>query len=98
MRAPNDAPTSGWLRLQQKFPNLKEYKYQRPPNGTIAVVGFLGFTTTVAVIMFVLPKLYNDYYRQSQTQKRQLIGATDREELAQGMRPWSDPFDRDRKK
>lgn len=96
MRVPDNAPTSGWLRLQQKFPSLKEYKFKKPPNGTIAVISFLGFTSTFVIIMFVMPKYYNEYYRESQTQKRNLIGATNREELAQGMRPWSDPFDRDR--
>jgi hypothetical protein len=98
MRVPTGAPTAGWLRLQQSYPKLKEYKFKKPPNGTLYVLGFLGVTSTFVIIMFVVPKIYNEYYRESQTRLRSMIGATNQEELAQGMRAWSDPFDRERKK
>lgn len=98
MRVPTGAPSSGWLWLTQKFPNLKKYEFKRPPTGTIAVIGFISFTSIAVLVMFIMPKYYSDYYRKVQTEKRALIGATDREALAQGLRPWSDPFDRESKK
>ena len=91
MRVPEGAPVSGWLRLQKKFPALKSVS--RPPLGTVAVIA------TVSVIVFgiyavgIEPKIHNDYYKESQQQKRALINKS-KEELAQGLRPWSDPFDR----
>lgn len=97
MRAPKSAPTAGWLRLQQIFPSLGKYKFKRIPNGTLIVYAFLGFTSVATFVMFVMPMYYRDYYRQAQTENRSLIRAT-REEMAQGMRPWSDPFERESKK
>ncbi|KAI6218329.1 Histone deacetylase 6 [Aphelenchoides fujianensis] len=97
MRLPAGAPSSGLLRLQQKFPNLVgRLKFKRPPNGTLAVWGFLGLTGTAGFFMFVMPHIYRDFYRQSQSEKRAHIHA-DRVELAGGLRPWSDPFDREKK-
>jgi hypothetical protein len=98
MRIPAGAPSSGWLWLLQKFPNLKKYEVRRPPTGTLVVVGFIGFTTIAVSVMFIMPKYYSEYYRQVQTEKRALIGATNREELAHGLRPWEDPFGRESKK
>ena len=96
MRAPAGAPTSGWLRLKQRHPLLARLKFRRPPLGTLAVWGLVGGTSIAAFFMFAWPHLYRDYYKQQQAQKRALLHA-DRETLAQGMRPWSDPFDRDTK-
>ncbi|KAI6183741.1 hypothetical protein M3Y97_00521500 [Aphelenchoides bicaudatus] len=98
MRIPTGAPSYGFLWLQQRFPSLKKYKFRRPPNGTLFVFGFLGFTSLAVLAMFGMPKYYNEYYRQIQTEKRALIGATNREQLAGGLRPWSDPFEREKKK
>jgi hypothetical protein len=84
--------------LKEKFPVLKKTDFKKPPNGTVAVVGFIGFTSIAVLIMFVVPRYYRDYYLKVQTEKRALIGATDREKLAQGLAPWKDPFDRESKK
>ncbi|KAI6228452.1 Small integral membrane protein 20 [Aphelenchoides besseyi] len=98
MRAPVGAPSSGLLRLQQKYPNtFGNYKFKRPPTGTLAVWGFLALTSTAGFFMFVMPQFYKEYYQKSQQEKRAMIGV-DKDTLAGGLRVWSDPFGRDDKK
>lgn len=86
MRIPSGAPTSGWLRFQQAYPQIEKYKVKRPPNGTLYVLGFLTITGSFAAFMFLMPQFYKEYYQESQAQKRAAIGATNRDELAQGVR------------
>uniref|UniRef100_A0A914XXG0 Uncharacterized protein n=1 Tax=Panagrolaimus superbus TaxID=310955 RepID=A0A914XXG0_9BILA len=91
MRVPEGAPVTGWLWLQTKIPSLR--KISRPSLGTIAVITTVTLTAFAAYAIAVQPKLNNEYYRQSQAEKRSTIKAT-REELAQGLPVWKDPFDR----
>lgn len=91
MRAPEGAPVTGWWRLQQKFPSLR--KISSPSLGSVAVIATLALTVFTIYAVGVQPKINNEYYRQSQTEKRAQIKAT-KEELAQGLPVWKDPFDR----
>uniref|UniRef100_A0AC34F3Z5 Uncharacterized protein n=1 Tax=Panagrolaimus sp. ES5 TaxID=591445 RepID=A0AC34F3Z5_9BILA len=91
MRVPEGAPVTGWLWLQTKIPSLR--KISRPSLGTIAVITTVSLTVLAVYAVGIQPKLYNEYYRQSQAEKRSTIKAT-REELAQGLPVWKDPFDR----
>ena len=91
MRFPEGAPVTGWFRLQQKFPSLR--KLSTPTLGTIAVISVVSLTVFGIYAVGIQPKYNNEFYRQSQAEKRPLIKAT-REELAQGLPVWKDPFDR----
>uniref|UniRef100_A0A1I7SWH9 Small integral membrane protein 20 n=1 Tax=Bursaphelenchus xylophilus TaxID=6326 RepID=A0A1I7SWH9_BURXY len=89
MRVPKGAPVAGLLYWKQKFPFLN--RFQRPTMGTAAVGGCVGLTILGILVMIVQPYVYNDYYKGVQAHKRSLMNA-DREKLANGLRPWSDPF------
>uniref|UniRef100_A0A7E4UTF6 Small integral membrane protein 20 n=1 Tax=Panagrellus redivivus TaxID=6233 RepID=A0A7E4UTF6_PANRE len=91
MRVPEGAPVSGWLKFQQKFPALRQIS--KPSLGTVAVIACITTTVFAVYAVGVGPKIHNDYYKESQKEKRALLRTT-REETAQGLRPWSDPFER----
>uniref|UniRef100_A0AC34Q2V3 Uncharacterized protein n=1 Tax=Panagrolaimus sp. JU765 TaxID=591449 RepID=A0AC34Q2V3_9BILA len=91
MRVPKGAPTTGWFKLQQRFPTLKAIS--RPTLGTIAVISTCIITVFAVYAVGIQPKINNEYYKNVQKEARSKMHAS-REELANGLRPWSDPFER----
>lgn len=87
MRYPENSPIPIWLRLKNKVPKLKISPSK------------LAICTTCVLIcaafyeVAIQPKINHDYYAQKQKENFEKMHKT-REERANGLRPWSDPFDR----
>uniref|UniRef100_A0A0K0F6B8 Protein phosphatase 1 regulatory subunit 7 n=1 Tax=Strongyloides venezuelensis TaxID=75913 RepID=A0A0K0F6B8_STRVS len=88
MRIPKGVKVPLLLRLRSRFPLLNSFN--KPSIGTVAVVGVVILTSLGLYEVIVQPKLNEDYYKQSQKEKRALLHGT-REDFSQGLRPWSDP-------
>uniref|UniRef100_A0A0N5CEL7 Small integral membrane protein 8 n=1 Tax=Strongyloides papillosus TaxID=174720 RepID=A0A0N5CEL7_STREA len=89
MRIPKGVKAPFLLRLRSRFPILNYFT--KPSLGTVAVFGVVFITSLGLYEVVVQPKLNEDYYKQSQKEKRALLHGT-REDFSQGLRPWSDPF------
>uniref|UniRef100_A0A0N4ZUW3 Small integral membrane protein 20 n=1 Tax=Parastrongyloides trichosuri TaxID=131310 RepID=A0A0N4ZUW3_PARTI len=89
MRIPDGVKAPFLLRMKSKFPVINSMT--RPSLGSVAVFGVSLLTIVAVYEVVVQPKFNADYYKQSQMEKRALIHGS-REDLAHGMRPWSDPF------
>ncbi|VDK19459.1 unnamed protein product [Anisakis simplex] len=91
MRIPSGAPQTFSLRIRQRFPSLS--RISRPSVGTIGVAITLALTSAAVFGVCVYPYIRKDYYQDAQKHDRAFLKA-DREELAHGQRPWSNPFER----
>uniref|UniRef100_A0A0K0ENN0 Small integral membrane protein 20 n=1 Tax=Strongyloides stercoralis TaxID=6248 RepID=A0A0K0ENN0_STRER len=89
MRVPKGVKAPLLLRLKSHFPALNSIS--KPSIGTVAVFGVVIITSAAIYEVIVQPKMNADYYKESQVEKRKLLHGT-REDFAQGLRPWSDPF------
>jgi len=92
MRIPEGAPVPLLQRLRNRYPIIERVAEFRPNPGTVAVIAAVAVTATAIYVMFAAPYANKDYYKKQQKMRRE--GLPNREELAQGLRPWSDPFDR----
>lgn len=88
MRYPENAPVPTWLKLKNKLPKIK--KISMPKLAVYATVGLLCLAFYGVAVQ---PKINHDYYDQKQKETFARLHST-REERAQGLRPWSDPFDK----
>ncbi|VDN52894.1 unnamed protein product [Dracunculus medinensis] len=91
MRIPSGAPVPFWFNLLNRFKFTKYFR--KPPLGSTAVIGTVLLTFLSIAAVTVYPKSNADSYRKLQKENWQLLNMN-REDVAQGMRPWSDPFDR----
>uniref|UniRef100_A0A0M3HVZ2 Small integral membrane protein 20 n=1 Tax=Ascaris lumbricoides TaxID=6252 RepID=A0A0M3HVZ2_ASCLU len=91
MRVPFGTPIPFTLRIRQRFPLLT--RLSRPSLGTVSVTVTVILTSAAVFAVCIYPKLRSDYYKEVQERERAFIRA-DREQLADGLRPWSNPFER----
>ncbi|CEF67048.1 Hypothetical protein SRAE_2000171300 [Strongyloides ratti] len=89
MRVPKGVKPPLFLQLKSRFPLLDSIT--RPSLGTVAVFGVVLLTSFAVYEVTIQPKINKDYYKECQMEKRKLLHGT-REDHAQGLRPWSDPF------
>ncbi|VDM28279.1 unnamed protein product [Toxocara canis] len=90
MRVPAGAPVPFGLRMRQRFPFLTQLS--RPSLGALGVTVTIVLTSAAVFAVCLYPKIRNDYYKEVQKRERAFIQA-DREQLADGLRPWSNPFE-----
>uniref|UniRef100_A0AC35TPF3 Cytochrome c oxidase assembly factor 3 n=1 Tax=Rhabditophanes sp. KR3021 TaxID=114890 RepID=A0AC35TPF3_9BILA len=89
MRIPDGVKAPLFLRLRSKIPGFN--KFSKVSAGSVAVFGVVTLTVAALYEVILQPKINHNYYKESQVAKRALIQGS-REELANGQRPWSDPF------
>lgn len=92
IRFPKGAPvpkSAAW-RLSNK-------KIKLPPLGTIGVIVCTTLIAGAFYAVGIQPKVNHEYYQEKQEKNFAKMNLS-KEERARGLRPWSDPFDRESKK